>query len=508
MIPIPNVAQFEALYYYASPENEQMFYYLPATPLPETDLNGEPTAMLWLLSDTSRLQIGVRLSAEDAQLEALRQELATRQNTEPALIQLSPAPVSVRQVMLVLMENGDRTLTKTGASSGYPPYSAVFQVALTDAQAAQVSAAFGGRQDSLLITYELLFSTESQVESRLQGDLLEAITALRKATIDDVPSLLDRVVPWRQTSDKASAVTIAECLRQIDCAIAQKRLVLTRVETGDISLELRERTDNLVKEQAAHLLLQLVQRSPDEAIAAEESTIDIVARASEPAEQVIELTTDVGSWFSGQLRLAHIQRSPDVSAPDDDSGMEPATSESEFKEDGEAVVEAEFELPVDAIAFVQLSLDGEQGTLRPPEFAPAVLSVAGEESSLTIKTHYSDGGSPYETTLPAQLDQRWKIVSADCGLHLIRVDGTALQAAGIQKARIRVQYQPAEDGTADDQTLYFRHDDWQKNWYVVTRSPHLAGTLIVDAKMTKADGSIEHPAEQRFEHADLKLQVL
>ena len=238
-----------------------------------------------------------------------------------------------------------------------------------------------------------------------------------------------------------------------------------------------------------------------------ESTLHVVARNSEPTEQIIESIADVSSWFSGQAGLAHIQRSPDVGSPDSSPDAEPATPESDLKEDGQAVVEAGFELPVEVIAFVQLSLNGEQGTLRPPEFAAAILSAAGEENSLTIKTHYSDGGSPYELTLPAQPNQHWKIISADCGLHLVCIDGTALQAAGIQKARIRVQYKPTKDGTADDQTLYFRHDDWLKTWYVVTRSPDLAGTLTVDYKMTKADGSIEH-SKQHFEHSDLKLQVL
>ena len=266
MIPISNAAQFEALYYYASLENEQLFYYLPTAPIPETDLNGEPTAILWLLSDTSRLQIGVSLSAEDTQLEALRQALANRQDVEPALIRLSPAPVSVRQVTLMLMDNGDRILTDNSSSSGYPPYSALFQTVLTDAQAAQVSAAFGGRGDILLITYELVFSTDAQVESKLKGDILEEIATLRDASADDELSLLDRVSPWRQANDEASAVTMADCLRQIECAIKQKRLVFTRVETGDVSSELRERTDSLAKEQAARLLMQLVQRSPDESI--------------------------------------------------------------------------------------------------------------------------------------------------------------------------------------------------------------------------------------------------
>jgi hypothetical protein len=47
-----------------------------------------------------------------------------------------------------------------------------------------------------------------------------------------------------------------------------------------------------------------------------------------------------------------------------------------------------------------------------------------------------------------------------------------------------VFYQPEDRGSPEHRTVLFGGDVWQARWFVVSRSPDLAGRLLVNPKVT------------------------
>ena len=146
------------------------------------------------------------------------------------------------------------------------------------------------------------------------------------------------------------------------------------------------------------------------------------------------------------------------------------------------------------MAFVQLNWDGEQATIRPPVFNPVTLN-GRTDKPLVVKTFYTDGGSPFEATLPSLTTNELKLTPPDIGLAQVMIDASARRKAGATQAKIQVSYEPAGNGTADEHLIRFRFGDWTDSWYVVTRSSDLDGTLKIGRTETNSDGSVvTHPA--------------
>ncbi|NER84416.1 MAG: hypothetical protein F6K42_33785 [Leptolyngbya sp. SIO1D8] len=500
----PNMFEFQDLYYYSNAADPYLFSYWPAQPTPEKDLQGEPIATLWFTGESAMLQLGVHWSVASEQLEALRQLLADQHpELTPALIRFSPAPAVVHNVVLALPHAEYEEILQTSTSAGYPPYAAVFQVLLSRAQASQVSAALQGHLGQLSVTYSLSLTMESQVKTRLQGDIAQDIAALLSPSElpnSEAPTLFESLLSWQQEAPPAADITFEDCRAQIEQAIAEQRLVLSRIEIGPISDTLRSQADHLVKEQAARVLLLRVQQSK---LPPDESQIDVAARALEPSTLPLQSSTDVGTWFPDGSGFDHVHGLPLSESPE--SPEPPDTRTPVNAPPDEAQIDLDFIPEAEAIAFIQLSLGDEQTILRGPEFLPASLPMTHPVPDLVVKTQYRDGGPPYEVTLPAPSDACWKLTSADLGIVSVHVDGSAMQSTGAKQARIRVQYRPSGMGTPDDRTLYFRHDTWMNRWHIITRSPDLAGVLEVECKETSADSSITKHPKQLFFTPELTL---
>ncbi|MEH6415751.1 hypothetical protein [Pseudomonas sp. CGJS7] len=89
-----------------------------------------------------------------ATLDALRAELAARAQVPPAQIQLSPAPVEVGEVRLMLGDgHGEYVQLAKAACSGVPPYHAAFNLMLDQTQAEKVRRALNGEHGWLELRY-------------------------------------------------------------------------------------------------------------------------------------------------------------------------------------------------------------------------------------------------------------------------------------------------------------------------------------------------------------------
>ncbi|MEF3302050.1 hypothetical protein [Paenibacillus sp. GYB003] len=151
--------RFRDLLCHADPSEPQSFYYRPASVVPERDPAGRPSLILWLGDAGSRLQLGAQWSAEEPALAALRAEIARRypeRKLSPAAIRLQPEPADIRRVSLEIGDGsgpGAFAELQQSSSSGYPPYSAVFNAPLTPEQARQAARALNGASDCLRVAY-------------------------------------------------------------------------------------------------------------------------------------------------------------------------------------------------------------------------------------------------------------------------------------------------------------------------------------------------------------------
>lgn len=133
------------------------FYYLPRCPIPDRDSSGRPVLTLWLGESISWLQLGAQWNAEEAALQALPAEIARRfpgRGLSESTIRLTPGQAMVESVRLMIGNGaGQFADLQTSSSSGYPPFSALFNTTLTPEQRSQATGALNGNPDYLKITY-------------------------------------------------------------------------------------------------------------------------------------------------------------------------------------------------------------------------------------------------------------------------------------------------------------------------------------------------------------------
>jgi hypothetical protein len=438
---------------FPDPDDTYTFRYLAGEPSPEIAPDGQPTLILWASDQGGMLQLGTHWGLDEATQAELLVRLADRYpQLKRDAIRLVPVSVMVKDVTLAIGDGSSQfTPLESKASSGYPPFATIFNLQLSAEQKVNAQSALNERPDFLRVTYHVDVSMPVTVETRLAGDLTQAIRSA------------------------GSIASITDSLQLIETALSSGALQITRSGAADAPANLRQRVDQLAKHKAAELLLSLVRgtiREPDTA------HFEALAVLTEQASFPIERSTDVASWFSQGSGADHIRvlgvSLPDQ-APTDPSG--PGQTPAKVALGFQAV-----DLPV---AFIRAG----EGTLRSPGFEPITISPSTANQPLDVETHYTTGAPPFKTTLSAPANGDWQLLPEHLGLLKVVVDGQAVQQKGDQRARVRVQYRNQEGGIGDDRLIYLRDDHWIESWYVIT-SGETGGSFAYEWSETKADGSL------------------
>lgn len=157
----PTVYDLRGVHLYRKPQSLDSVYYLPGSPTPQTDGAGRPMLTLIANGESGMLQLSTCWGLDQKAQTELQADLV---DTDPSLqgVLFHPAPVAVGNVTLLLDADGSGTPAPLRAipSSGYPPYSAVFNVPLTPAQRASAISAINGRAGLFLVQYEITLSPE------------------------------------------------------------------------------------------------------------------------------------------------------------------------------------------------------------------------------------------------------------------------------------------------------------------------------------------------------------
>lgn len=460
---------FRGIYYYQSKDDPATFFYIPEKPCPEKDPGGKPTLTLWVSDQGAILQLGTRCGVNADQFKDILKHVAGQfPDLDSASIRFMPIMASIREATLSIGDGtGKFTDVQTTSTSGFPPFSALFNVSLTAEQKTRAVAALSGHQGFLRIAYRGSLPSEVPVTVSISGDVRYDI------------------------EDLGSDATVERCRDQIDVAVTAGRLNVTRSYPSGVSDEILKEVEALAREKGAEILLRMscdLRAGFTPNLSALEVTVSMPEKRYLP----IELTADVSTWFIAGQGTDHIRVLATTIAPD-----KRATSETSTVKFGSDLADA-------PIAFIHVECGKSKATIRGPTFGPVILADAGMGEPLLIKTSYTDGGPPYESKLSSPGSSGWVLFPKDLGLAKVVLDCSEHKQSG-KKAVIHVLYKPSGKGTEDERSVTFRYGDWVDSWYVVTRSECLDGVLEYDWKETTEDGSVIAYPTAATDQTEVKL---
>lgn len=467
MTLFPGSLEFSGIHYYRSQDEPERFFYLPGSPGPEKDQQDRPTLMLLVSDQAAILQLGTRWEVEIQLLEEFTKHLAQQYQLDRDAIHISPVPVTIESVMLILNDGqGNFIEMQKSSSSHYPPYAALFNVTFTAAQKSQVISALNGHEDILKIIYRGNASIPVAAETIIEGEIFADLVELGRS-----PS-------------------VAACEAQIEQALYEGRLSLRHTELAiKAPSELQEKVDKLAKEKAVNAVLHMAQelKPLKQGIGKttkqhNESLLKVTASAVEIVSLPLEVTSDISSWFANGSGSNHMQIIGTSIAEPDLSAGKPMP------------VKLGFDAKNAPVAFVQVACGQTTAILRAPGFQPVTIPASDFGKLLTVKTNYTTGGVGYEITLTSPDREGWVLAPKELGLAQVTLDATARRKAGSTSAQFRVRYQPTGGGNEDEQVIHFRYGEWKEMWFVITRSHNLSGYLEIDWKETTMEGSVtKHP---------------
>lgn len=483
MTELPEHRELAGVRYYPSDSDPETFCYLPGAPALQLDPRGRPALVLWVGGSGARLQLGGRWDVAPEQLAALKRELLrSHPALSPALIRLQPAPLGEVSAELALGDGAAETTPIAHApSSGFTPYTTLFNVALDDTQREQALAALHGRTGFLSLTYRGALAGSVTATVTISGDVCEDLAEL-------------------PASPSAEA-----CLAQVAAAIEAGRLDMTRSGDARAPEELWRRAEEQTLTRAAEELHRLYAGAPKPALGASmlraEAHLHAEASLSEAAGLPFVARADLADWFAGGTGAAHVRNMS--GDPAGTSTPPPPAAGKAPPPTGAPTVGLAFAPAQLPVAFVHLRCGAWGVTMRGPAFATVELP-ANSAGPLEVTTSYTSG-KPYKVRLEGPGPEGWALSAADLGLAEVSIDGQARRDAGAREVRLRLRYKAAGAGTDDDRTVYLRRDEWEARWFLITRAPTLDGGLELEWRELGASGA---PTWHRPEPIDTTTIVL
>lgn len=229
--------EFKGITYYPDSDKESSYYYIPASPVPQTDSNGHPVISITGGGSQWFLQAGTKWSAPSEVIEDLARKLIDQE-----LIQspndLNPAPVQVGKVELILNTLEGSQVLASSDSSGHYPFTAAFSTRFSTDVQKEVVAAFHGKKEVLMVKYYATLEIKHPVEMTLSGPLHQADDNLnRESTTTEIEAWLvtqiqqGTIAVTRQFDEKIPEHVIEQSKKKLmDEAVDEIRRYLTNNE--------------------------------------------------------------------------------------------------------------------------------------------------------------------------------------------------------------------------------------------------------------------------------------
>ncbi len=285
---------FKDVFCYQSQKDKAQFFYVPGAPVPERNPAGNPSVSLIVSRQAAILQLGSRWEVSESTLEDLRAHIEKDFPANKTPIRLSFAPVEVENAVLQI-GNGALKFdeVQTVQTSGFPPYSAIFNVTLSAEDKEIPKAALRGNQNLLRVIYHGQIAVEASAETIIEGDTHRA------------QRLHDELFGAGESLTPESCQTLVEKL------IETRVLIINLIRSANASDALQQKTLTNAKEKAARLLYELLTNTPapqeQTAYATKQSRLYASAALTENINQPFERVADVSSWFPGGDGRKYIQ---------------------------------------------------------------------------------------------------------------------------------------------------------------------------------------------------------
>lgn len=150
---------FQDLRCYPNPANPHSYFFVPTTPDVQRDSNGHPVVTMFDAGASAYLMFTATWQASASSVEALRHEIATghaagHHEPDPGDIRLAFAPLSDLECHALLGDGtGSAQTVGTSATSGLPPYDALFNITVSPDRADFARRAANGEPGFLAIEY-------------------------------------------------------------------------------------------------------------------------------------------------------------------------------------------------------------------------------------------------------------------------------------------------------------------------------------------------------------------
>lgn len=159
---------FEYLAFYPNTYEEGQYFYYSTTIRAQKDGNGSPMISLIGAGENWFLLVSSVWQADSLSLERLAKKLISEKKIIDAY-DLKLAPVTANKAELILITQQKEQVLSTSATSGYYPFSAVFNVMINSEQQKLVAPAFTGQEGTLIVQYTGLLNNSTPIV--LRGDI-------------------------------------------------------------------------------------------------------------------------------------------------------------------------------------------------------------------------------------------------------------------------------------------------------------------------------------------------
>lgn len=466
MIEIPGSFEFGGLLCFPRPASLHSYYFLPLHADVDRDGSGRPMSSLIVTGDTGFLMFTAVWRAAETDVEALRAELAARDQVDATNISLAFAPVQVTRCDLLLEDGSGQWQTLSSrTTSGFPPYSTLFNVMPTREQFPNVAAALNGRVDVMAVEYDAGLKIPVEATGRLAPQSTELIPWLRDY-------LSDNPAAFRSAIEEA-----------IEDELAMVQISLTKVPAGDLITRLYES----VLARAAELLPRIIQAwDPGAPL-----DFEVAVTLSEETAILLRPRADLSLLRgTGQGGLP-------IPIPIPIPGGSEALASRPLR------VELDFDPEGAPLAWVRLRWGRSEAVLREPRFT-AELPVDRTSGQLVVTAGYTNGAGAYKSAIDPPSEGGLVLTPSDLGLRVYTVDARPLAQAGARAAEVWLRHKaPYRPGQT--KSIQFREEAWIAQWWVATPAGSAPGDVEGQWTATGAAGRLAGQFTQRLGSSDTIL---
>jgi hypothetical protein len=257
---------------------------------PELTAAGAPTVMLLKQPQGGLLQAGAHFDVDADVLPRVRARVQALAGAGAAVL-LTPAPLTVTHVSLVLKTDQGDVVVADAQASAMPPYAAIFRAPLTAPGASLVEAALRGEAGRLRVVYTFEVVTVAGASVRVEIDVERA-----RADLGDMPSL-PAAAAW------------------VDRAVQSGRVRIDTARWGTEAASVLAATMTEARTKVTAWLRHYLSQPSAAALASRETRLAVELHIDQPRAIRSTREGDVATWFTGGRTPLVIERPPASASP-------------------------------------------------------------------------------------------------------------------------------------------------------------------------------------------------